>query len=503
MERQPEGSKRLRHWTAHALRAGGDKMANFAERVAVETPQAAATARETLDPLTGFPNRARFIAHVETALQNTARTGNVCSVIQVDVDQFSALVASYGYEVGDEVLLEVGQRIRDTLRSQDVVARLRRDKFVMVCQLDSSGTQSLRATDIGQRIHRSMDHPITTSAGEMRVTIGIGTTSVAESNRTGATPQRLLQEAETAAAQASSKGRAQLIAFDAEMHQQAIERYRTEHELRVAIRGEDLEVHFQPFYNLHTGVVAGVEALSRWNHAEMGPISPGLFIPVAEESGLIDDLGLWVLETAIAQAAHWSAVRERPNDQQDFLCTINLSSRQLLDPALTQHISSALSSSNLNPGAVCFEITESVVMSDVAASMNILGELKDLGVVLAIDDFGTGYSSLSYLRRLPVDILKIDMSFVQSVYNRDDRMITRAIIDLAHTLGMTTVAEGVESMMQVEILDALECDMAQGYLLHYPSTAQDVSFADLDFGEELEEDRAKVAPPDSGRVMPL
>lgn len=511
MKRSLGMNHRVRTWSAHALHAGAKHMITTADMLtemlaAAPHPvvgNAAVSDPASRDPLTGFLNRTSFVTHVENALQNASRTGSVCSVVQVDIDQFSALNASHGHQIGDEVLLEVGQRISDALRPSDVVARLRRDEFVIVCELDASGGQRVHATDIGQRIHRSMDRAVTTSTGDIRVTVAIGTTSVAGDDLAESTPQRLMQEADTAATQASRKGRAQLIAFDATMHQQAAERYRTEHELRVAIRGQKLGVHYQPFYNLHSGGIVGVEALARWSHPDMGPISPGLFIPVAEESGLIDELGAWVMNTAIAQAAQWARTPGVTSPGRELLCTINLSSRQLLDPLLIEHVTAALEAAQLAATSVCFEITESVVMSDVAASMNILGELKDLGVVLAIDDFGTGYSSLSYLRRLPVDVLKIDMSFVQSVYNRDDRMITRAIIDLAHTLGMTTVAEGVESMLQVEILDALECDMAQGYLLHYPSSADDVSFNDLNFSEELNNERADATPPNTGRVLPL
>lgn len=503
MTRLPVSPDRLRDWTAKTLRTSGTRLASFGDALAAERakPTAAPPAQE-LDPLTGFQTRDSFIHHLENALHEAERTGNVCGLIQVDIDQFSALNASYGHAVGDEVLLEVGQRINDSLRPNDVIARLRRDEFVILCRLDTTSGTIVRTTDLGQRIQRSMDQPVITSAGEVRVTIGIGTTSVSSEAIEDSTPQRLLQEAQTASTLASGKGRAQLVAFDAQMHQQAAERYRTEHELRSAIRGGNLGVHYQPFYNLNSGATAGVEALARWNHPTMGAISPGLFIPVAEESGLIDDLGLWVMNSAMKQASEWFN-SPTANTTRDTFCTINLSSRQLLDPALTRHVSNALTSYELDPTAICFEITESVVMSDVAASMNILGELKDLGVILAIDDFGTGYSSLSYLRRLPVDILKIDMSFVQSVCNRDDRMITRAIIDLAHTLGMTTVAEGVESMLQVEILDALECDMAQGYLLHYPSAADEVSFDNLDFGEDLGAGHLAATPPDAGRVLPL
>ena len=208
----------------------------------------------------------------------------------------------------------------------------------------------------------------------------------------------------------------------------------------------------------------------------LGSISPTTFIPIAEEAGLIGELGRQIMQTAIAQSSAWNQ-----EGQPAPITTINLSNRQLLDPDLIPTIALLLHEHDLDPSRLCLEISESVVMSDVAASMTILGHMKDLGLRLAIDNFGTGYSSLSYLRRLPVDMLKIDQSFVQSIYNRDDRVITKAIIDLAHTLGMTTVAEGVETRLQVEVLHALNCDMAQGFYLHVPAEAAEVDFGRIDF----------------------
>ncbi len=460
------------------------------------------------------PIARRAIAdEVTRVLDTTVSATNAVGLIIVDIDQFAALNSAHGIEIGDEVLIAVAARLKVALRPSDMVIRLGADEFAAVCPL---GTDRIALAEIAHRIHRCFDQPISTSAGALPVSVSMGTATASDQQGTPPDGRTLLRQAETATQVAKRRGRAELAAFDLTTHAQVVKRYRTEHELRSAVANHDLEVHYQPVVNLHSGNVVGIEALARWNHRDMGAISPSLFIPVAEESGLIHELGAGVLASALDESVRWqrpangshttrTAAERGPRDSASYAPTpnpvlmVNLSSRQLMDPNLIARVRDEIDACQIAPGNLCLEITESVVMNDVASSMTILGALKDLGVVLAIDDFGTGYSSLSYLRRLPVDILKIDRSFVQSIGDRDDRAITKVIIDLAHTLGMTTVAEGVETRMQMEVLHALDCDMAQGFLFHHPVPGSQIDMSPVDFTTVDE----RCSEPEPQRLQPL
>ena len=398
-------------------------------------------------------------------------TGSV-GILLVSIDYFDVVTACHGADIANELLSIVADRISETVRLDDEMARLDDGFFI----LWAPGPGAPDITEIANRIVGQFDQPIMTSTGQLPITVSVGITSATGENCADLTPFKLMQQARSAALSAQRSWRGQFTAFDRSVQNQAIESYETERQLHAALRDDRLSVSYQPIISLHSGETVAVEALARWNDDKLGSISPATFIPIAEESGLIGELGRLVLQTAIAQASVWNKAGE-----SETLMTINLSNRQLLDPELIPAINSLLDQHGLDPRLLCFEISESVVMSDVAASMTILGRIKDLGLLLAIDNFGTGYSSLSHLRRLPVDILKIDQSFVQSIYNRDDRVITKAIIDLAHTLGMTTVAGGVETRLQVEVLHALNCDMAQGFYFHAPMPADDVDFGHIDF----------------------
>jgi len=394
-------------------------------------------------------------------------------MILATVDHFDAVTASHGMEVAHEALMIVGGRISDALRIDDAMERCADDGFAILWK---GGVTAPDITDVASRIAAKFDTPIMTSGGQLAITVSIGIASATGPDCATVSPLTLQRKAQSAVMSAQRRGRGQVAIFDEAVQDQAIRSYETECKLRTALSDERLRVAYQPIINLHSGVTVCVEALARWNDPMLGPVDPSTFIPIAEESGLIGELGQAVSQQAISQASRWNHL-----EGLDPTITINLSNRQLLDPTLIPSITAMLDQYDLKPQNVCFEITESVVMSDVAASMTILGLMKDMGLQLAIDDFGTGYSSLSYLRRLPVDILKIDQSFVQSIYNRDDRVITKAIIDLAHTLGMTTVAEGVETRLQLEVLSALQCDMAQGFYLHPPTEAHLVDFSPFKF----------------------
>lgn len=451
------GSSQLLDWCAGALQRG-------ASRTERHSPELPAESHPHSVP-------SHFHHAVDRALAEVPPTGSV-GILLVSIDYFDVVTACHGADIANELLSIVADRISETVRLDDEMARLDDGFFI----LWAPGPGAPDITEIANRIVGQFDQPIMTSTGQLPITVSVGITSATGENCADLTPFKLMQQARSAALSAQRSWRGQFTAFDRSVQNQAIESYETERQLHAALRDDRLSVSYQPIISLHSGETVAVEALARWNDDKLGSISPATFIPIAEESGLIGELGRLVLQTAIAQASVWNKAGE-----SETLMTINLSNRQLLDPELIPAISSLLDEHGLDPRLLCFEISESVVMSDVAASMTILGRIKDLGLLLAIDNFGTGYSSLSYLRRLPVDILKIDQSFVQSIYNRDDRVITKAIIDLAHTLGMTTVAGGVETRLQVEVLHALNCDMAQGFYFHAPMPADDVDFGHIDF----------------------
>lgn len=398
--------------------------------------------------------------------------GGCVGVLAVDIDHFEALTSMHGGAIGTEILSTTAGRIRDAVRPYDLIARVDGNGFALAWRQTA---MDAAPADIGSRVSRQFDEPIPSSVGELSITVTIGVAAAGYEEAHLTEPQTLLAQARAAVVAARARGRSRITEFDPIMLEHAVQTYTTERQLRVALRDETLTVDYQPIVNLRSGEVVAVEALARWKDELFGQVSPALFIPIAEDSGLINDLGRLVLRASIAQGARWSGDRE-----SSLLLTVNLSNNQLLDPSLIPMIKRLLAEHDLHPNQLCLEITESVVMANVAASMTILCQLKDLGVVLAIDDFGTGYSSLSYLRRLPVDILKIDRSFIQSLHNRDDRVIAKVIIDLAHTLGMTTVAEGVETPKQVEVLKELNCDMAQGFLLHRPTPPDAVDLAPVD-----------------------
>lgn len=480
------GRSRLIGWTAEALRLGSRQ----AERLAIklkDQPDAerATTAARRIDddPLTMCVARDTFSRALQDALDATSLTRGSVGVIAVDIDQFTALMASHGATAGNQVLAAAAERLRQAVRPSDLVTRIGGDGFAMLWRTTENAVEAgagrRTIVDVANRLTRRFDLPIQTSAGELRVAVNVGTAAVSHHEAATTDSETLLQQASTAVNSAKNLSRDQIVSFDLSMQQRAVEKYRTENDLRTALHNDAVDVHYQPIVNLRTGAVVGVEALARWEHEAIGTISPGLFIPVAEESGLINELGAQVMATTVRQGAAWNR-----HPATDTLVTLNLSGRQLLDQKLVHNVASLLEEHSLDPTRLCLEITESVVMHDVATSMTILGMLKDLGLCLAIDDFGTGYSSLSYLRRLPVDILKIDRSFVHSIHNRDDRMIIKAIIELAHALGMTTIAEGIETRMQIEVLHALNCDMAQGFLLHRPTPADEVDMNPIDFSSQ-------------------
>jgi predicted signal transduction protein with EAL and GGDEF domain len=347
------------------------------------------------------------------------------------------------------------------VRPTDTVARLGGDEFVVICPAFEA---VCRATEIAERLAAAINLPVILDSGEHVFTVSTGIALAATAQDT---PGSLLRDADAAMYRAKERGRGRYELFDEAMRTQVMTRMRTETDLRRALEGAELKVWYQPVIDLATGRPVSTEALVRWEHPERGLIGPLEFIPIAEETGLITELGLRVLEQACHQTALW---------QQQFDTSlgvwVNVSGRQATNSLFPAQAASIAERSGLRPGTLALEITESVLMEEVDSPATILGTMHDHGLTIALDDFGTGYSSLSRLKRFPLDVLKIDRSFVSGLAtNTDDRAIVKATIDMAHALGLTVVAEGVETREQEEYLRAFGCDRAQGYLYARPQPA--------------------------------
>jgi diguanylate cyclase (GGDEF)-like protein/PAS domain S-box-containing protein len=456
---------------------------------------AAATALEhqaTHDPLTALGNRTLVLASLTEALIAINRDGGQLSVVFIDLDHFKVVNDSLGHGVGDEVLVEVGARLQAEIRSDDVAGRLGGDEFVVISRMQASVVE---VEQFAERLRAALWKPMAIGGRSLVVNASAGVTVVTAPCTASA--DDVLRDADIAMYRAKSHGRGRHEVFDLELRTQALRRMQLEEDLRHAITNDELSVAFQLTVAILPGGTNGVEALARWDHPTLGPISPAEFIPVAEESGLIVPLGLRVLEVACMQMARWRA--EQP-ELADLEIGVNLSARQLGDPNLLTSVLAVLDRTGLPASALWLEITESMLMTDPESAARVLHTLHDAGIRLAIDDFGTGYSSLAYLRRFPVQVLKIDRSFVTAMNdNADDAAIVTSVITLAHTLDLRVVAEGVEEPRQLEALRALGCDFVQGYLLCRPLSAEAVLPTLLDLASE--DRRVVLAPVDpAGQV---
>lgn len=407
-----------------------------------------------LDSLTGLLNRAQLFRRLESAYAR-ATNDNPVAVLFVDVDHFKLVNDSLGHEAGDAVLIEVAARLRSCTRPQDAVARLGGDEFVVVLE----GTSPREASDVALRGMHAIAAPIALERREMSLTASIGF-AVSGPEAQGA--DQLLRNADTALYEAKRAGRARIQAFDSEIHRRVLRRIELESEIRRALRDDEFALHYQPQVDLISGRIVGVEALLRWEHPTLGAIPPAEFVPIAEDTGLILPLGRWVLREALDQLRAWS---------EDRKCrglgtvTINISPVQLGDPNFVEDVRCALRDSDVEPSAVCLELTESSLMQGPSRTIDVLTELQSLGVYLGVDDFGTGHSSLARLRDLPVEIVKIDRSFVDGL-GRDthDSAIVASIMSLAFAMGLHAIAEGVEQPAQAKALTRLGCTTAQGFL---------------------------------------
>jgi diguanylate cyclase (GGDEF)-like protein/PAS domain S-box-containing protein len=417
------------------------------------------------DPLTQLANRALFRDRLEHALARTARESGRIAVMLLDLDNFKTVNDTLGHAAGDRMLEVVAARLRSATRGCDTVARLGGDEFAVLLEQMHA---SVGAEVVASRIVEALQHPLEISLGsEVAVGASVGIAVL----RDGETAEELLRNADVAMYEAKTRKRGQWVIYDPEMHAALVDRVALEVDLRRGVERQELTLAYQPIVDLTSGLVTGVEALLRWAHPTRGEVPPATFIPVAEESGLIISLGSWVLHEACRQGARWNASpAETP-----LTLTINLSGKQLLHDSIVPDVRSALAQSGLPPNCLILEITETVLMRETDTTLERLRELKQLGVRLAIDDFGTGYSSLSYLQQFPVDVLKIDQSFIDGLLRgAHDTALVRTIIALAGTLTLHTIAEGVEDARQQDQLAALGCDAAQGFLFSRAVEAREI-----------------------------
>jgi diguanylate cyclase (GGDEF)-like protein len=448
-----------------------------AERVALalEVARRSAELRRMAfnDVLTGLPNRALFADRLENALGVAAAGGWTVGLFYVDLDNFRVVNESLGHQAGDSLLVQVAGRLAASMdnakqggsAAQSTVARLGGDEFiVLVDRVDSEDAAAV----IAGRLTGVLRDPFQVAGHEVVASASVG---VALSAPGRDHPEALLRCADLALYRAKANGKNGHVLFDLSLESHALERLELERDLRLGLERGEFRLHYQPLVRLETGRLAGWEALVRWEHPVRGLISPVAFIPIAEETGLIVPIGEWVVREACRQARDW---QDRFPCEPHRTMSVNLSARQFAHPRLMVDIQDALQSARLDPRRLVLEITESVVMQDAGAAVRILHQLKALGIRVAIDDFGTGYSSLAYLKRFPVDVLKIDRSFVEGLgYDAQDSAIVQSVVVLAKSLGLSVTAEGIETPRQQLHLKQLGCDVGQGYLFGKPRSAGD------------------------------
>ncbi|WP_137171970.1 EAL domain-containing protein [Massilia sp. HP4] len=415
------------------------------------------------DVLTGLPNRSLLQDRLGQAIAYANRSGRPVWVMLIDLDRFKFVNDSMGHKAGDVLLVTVAARLRSSLRDADTVARLSGDEFVVI--LNEHAEEPLNPA-IVQRVMEAVARPVMLGNKEFFVTCSIG---VAVYPSEGTSSDNLIEHADIAMYRAKKLGRNNFQFYTPAMNEESLERVRIESALRNALERDEFVLHYQPQVDLKSGQVVGMEALIRWNHPELGMVPPVRFVGVAEETGLIVQIGAWVMRTACAQNKAWQDA-----GFPRLRVAVNLSARQFGAPDLLHSLESALQDTGLDPACLEIELTESLFMSDVTPAVELLHRMKALGVNLSIDDFGTGYSSFSYLSRFPIDVLKIDRSFVADItHDANDAAIVTSIIALAHNLKLAVIAEGVETLEQLDYLRSRGCDEMQGYYFSKPLPAHE------------------------------
>ncbi|HEU4629070.1 MAG TPA: EAL domain-containing protein [Gemmatimonadaceae bacterium] len=435
------------------------------------------------DPLTGLANRVLFRERVEHALSRAGRNAERVTVLFVDLDGFKTVNDSLGHAAGDRLLVHVAERLLNATRGCDTVARLGGDEFAILLE---NVRETADAVRVAERAGAALAAPFQIDGAELVLgaSIGIARAEPEDDGPPGARTEALLRDADVAMYEAKAQGKGRHAVFEPYMHESVLERLALEAELRHAMENGELRLVYQPVVQLDGGAITGVEALLRWESPRRGAVPPHTFIPVAEETGLIVALGRWVLTEACRQGAAWRRQLAPPSTSAQgatpgaapFTLAVNVSGRQLQHPGIVADVEEALRDSGFPATSLVLEITESALVKDSALVLQRLHELKALGIRLAVDDFGTGYSSLGYLRRLPVDTLKIDKSFIDGIVRgRHDAELARTIIGLGATLALHCVAEGIEDAQQQAQLQTLGCELGQGFLFSKPLEASDVA----------------------------
>ena len=421
------------------------------------------------DSLTGLPNRTLFAKQLKELKQrNRFKANGYIAILCLDLDRFKLINDGLGYQAGDRILIDTAQRLQNNLGSKAILARVGADEFAIAFRTSEDTAEAIQ---VANQLNRELAIPFQLSQQEVftSASIGLALNRIKEDFQ----PEELLQASHTAMYKAKVSGKNQHQVFATKMHEQALKRLQLEADLNQAITNEEFELYYQPIISFTTGEISGFEALVRWISPTRGFISPGDFIPVAEETGLIVPMGKWILETACSQMQEW---RSKFPEAKDVVMSVNLSSRQFAQPDLLGQIQEALIVTELDPANLKLEITESMVMDDVENTIILLNQLKELNLKISMDDFGTGFSSFSYLHRFPTDTLKIDRSFVSNMSQGSKNIeIVNTIVILAHKLGMDVIAEGIETDEERKILAGFNCEYAQGYFFAKPLKKDDAT----------------------------
>ncbi|MEO6988121.1 MAG: bifunctional diguanylate cyclase/phosphodiesterase [Aquihabitans sp.] len=416
------------------------------------------------DALTGLPNRRLLTEWLRTAIQESQTRNSQAAVLFVDLDRFKYVNDTHGHEIGDRLMRAVARRLVEVVGDRGRLVRFGGDEFVIIATGVHASTTMVR---LAEEIIRAVQVPFTVGNESLRISASIG---IALAEHRGVNPDDVLRDADVAMYQAKLSGPGQVVTFDRSMTTR-LTPATAEEVIRAALENREFHLYYQPVVDLHTGHIVGAEALLRWITNGSVAMSPGDFIPILEETGLIVPVGTWVLQEACRQAARLSDLFDGP----PLTITVNVSARQIAQVGFVDEVARALETSGAEPSQIHLEITEGALMHDVESAWAALRRVKSLGVKLALDDFGTGYSSLSYVRRFSLDMLKIDKSFIDGIVTSpEDRAIVQHVVGLAHALGMSTVAEGVEQPEQLQVLRMLGCELAQGYAMSRAIPANDL-----------------------------
>jgi diguanylate cyclase (GGDEF)-like protein len=428
----------------------------------------------THDSLTGLPNRSFVAEHVARVLHDQLDRSGSMTLLHVDIDRFKLVNDSMGHGTGDELLIAVADRLSQRVRPGDLVGRLGGDEFVVVV---AGLTDEDSALDFGERTRLMFKQPFTVRGADITVTASVG---IAHQPAQNGVAEELIRDADTAVNHAKSRGGDDVVIFDTSMRERVAERLHLERELRNALARNELFLHFQPKLRLSDRKVVGLEALLRWQHPELGTVRPDKFIAIAEDTGMIVEIGAWVIDQACAELAH---LRESFRGTSEICMSVNVSARQLRSDTLMDTIAQALLRHRVPPDALCLELTESILMENLELVSGQLDAIRDCGTRISIDDFGTGYSSLAYLSKLSVDELKIDRSFVMELGEDESAAsLIQAVVFIASSLGITSVAEGVETVAQAELVAELGCTEVQGFLFSRPLPPEELNTKLVELG---------------------